>query len=66
MAADIVNLRQARKQKARAAKEQHATVQREKFGRSKADKARQNAEDALARRRLDLAKHDAPPDGTAT
>ena len=36
--AEIINLRQVRKQKARAAREEAAEANRRKFGQSKADK----------------------------
>lgn len=58
MAAEIVNLRTARKQKARRDKERRAAEQRAKFGRTKADKARSSAETELERRRLDGLKRD--------
>ncbi|MEP2724415.1 DUF4169 family protein, partial [Roseibium sp.] len=38
MSADIVNLRQARKKKARSEREKQAAENRTTFGRSKADK----------------------------
>lgn len=48
--AEIINLRLARKAKARAAAEQTAAENRTKFGRSKGEKARDRAEaDKLAR-----------------
>ena len=58
MAADIVNLRHARKQKARADKVVQAAENRAKFGRSKADKLHDAAESGRARRQLDQLKHD--------
>ena len=58
--ADIINLRQARKQKARAEREAVAQSNRAVFGRSKADRLKHNAETLLARRRLDAAKRDVP------
>ena len=39
MAADVINLRQARKQKVRAEKDQRAAENRAQFGRSKHEKA---------------------------
>lgn len=60
--ADIINLRQARKQKARAEQDAAAQSNRALFGRSKADRLKQNAETLLARRRLDAAKRDVPDD----
>jgi hypothetical protein len=53
MSADIVNLRRVRKAKARQAKEQNAEANRQKYGRTRAERAQLEAEDALARRRLD-------------
>lgn len=44
MTADIVNLRQARKAKARAEKEKQASENRARFGRTKAEKQRTAAE----------------------
>lgn len=58
--ADIINLRQVRKQKARAAKEAKASENRAAFGRSKADKSRTEAEADLTLRRLDSHKRDEP------
>lgn len=46
--ADLVNLRQFRKQKARADKEQAAEQNRARHGRSKQDKQRDRAEKAAA------------------
>ncbi len=53
---EIVNLRQARKQKARAAKEKDAEANRIKFGRTKADKDHGQAAKDFAARRLDQSK----------
>ncbi|WP_305986196.1 DUF4169 family protein [Roseibium sp. MMSF_3544] len=50
MSAEIVNLRQVRKQKDRADKEKRAADNRLKFGRTKAER------DAARRRREDLEK----------
>lgn len=58
MSADIVNLRHARKQKARAVKSNTAAENRARYGRSKADKRRDAAEAELAARRLDQLKQD--------
>lgn len=64
--AEIVNLRQARKARARAAAEQKAAENRARFGRTKADKAIDRAEAARADRQLAGARReDAGPDGTA-
>ncbi|WP_081852959.1 DUF4169 family protein [Bosea sp. 117] len=49
--ADIINLRRARKNKARAEAEQKAAAQRSKFGRSKVEREVQEA----ARRRHEAA-----------
>lgn len=53
MAADIVNLRQARKAKARADKDQQAEANRRRFGRTKAERLAQDAQTDLDKRRLD-------------
>ena len=51
--AEIVNLRQARKAKARADKEAQAAANRARFGRSKAEKDAEAAKQALADRALE-------------
>ncbi len=56
MSADIVNLRQARKARARAESVRQADENRVRFGRKKADRRREAAELDLAARRLDGAK----------
>lgn len=56
--AEIINLRQARKQKARAEKEARADQNRTTFGRTKAEKELTKAEQDLAQRRLDSHKRD--------
>lgn len=58
--AEIVNLRQARKALTRADKERKATENRTRFGRTKAEKARSQAEEELRQRQLDrhLRDHD--------
>lgn len=53
MTAEIVNLRRARKTKARAEKSRKADENRAKYGRSKRDRVLRAAEDELQRRRLD-------------
>lgn len=53
---EIVNLRQARKHKARAEKDREAEANRAKFGRTKAEKAQARDEKDRAGRRLDQAK----------
>jgi hypothetical protein len=50
---EIVNLRKARKAKARAEEDARATENRIKFGRSKAERAAGEARERLVRRRLD-------------
>jgi hypothetical protein len=56
--AEIINLRQARKQKARAEKEVRANENRIAFGRTKAEKNLSQAEQDLAKSRLDSHKRD--------
>lgn len=51
--ADILSLSKARKARASADKEQRATQNRVKFGRTKAQKQRDAAEKMLASRRID-------------
>ena len=55
---EIVNLRQARKQKARAEKEAAAAAKRAKFGRTKGERRQTDAERARAARDLDGKKRD--------
>ncbi|EIM27996.1 DUF4169 family protein [Microvirga lotononidis] len=56
--AEIINLRQARKKKARTEKEVRATENRIAFGRTKAEKNLSRAEQDLAQSRLDQHKRD--------
>ena len=56
--ADIVNLRRARKEKARVEKEAQAAENRVKFGRTKAEKRRAEAEARLAERRIEAHRRD--------
>ena len=56
--ADVVNLRQARKRKARTAKDQKATENRAKYGRTAQEKGRDSATAAVSDRRLDQHKID--------
>ncbi|WP_243371725.1 DUF4169 family protein [Microvirga solisilvae] len=56
--AEIINLRQARKNKARADKEARADQNRITFGRTKAEKELTKAERELAQRRIDAHKRD--------
>jgi hypothetical protein len=58
MPADIVNLRRARKAKARADKEREATAKRALFGRMKAEKVKQAAERGQAARALESHRRD--------
>lgn len=51
--ADIINLRNARKQKARADKDAQAQQNRILFGRTKAEKLKQAAEKAQADKHID-------------
>ncbi len=63
--AEIVNLRRARKDRARAAKDARAAKNRTKFGRGKAEKRATGAERARAKTGLDgkkLADDPAPGD----
>ena len=53
MPADLINLRKARKARARADKEAQAAENRAKFGRTKAERQTKSATDDLTRRRLD-------------
>jgi len=55
---EIINLRQARKQKARAAKEARAAENRVTFGRTKAEKTLTKAEQDLAKSRLEAHQRD--------
>ena len=56
--AEIINLRQARKNKARADKEARAAENRIAFGRTKAEKSLTQAERDMAARRIDAHKRD--------
>lgn len=58
--AEIVNLRAVRKAKARAGQESEAQANRAKFGRTKAEKARDRIEAERTARILDGAKRDEP------
>jgi hypothetical protein len=60
--AEIINLRQARKNKARADKEARAEQNRVSFGRTKAEKTLTKTEQDLAKSRLEGHKRD--PDET--
>lgn len=54
--ADIVNLRQARKAKARSDKDKIAEANRAKFGRTKSERERTDMVSAQADKNLDLHK----------
>ena len=56
--AEIINLRQARKNKARAGKEARAAENRVTFGHTKAEKTLTKAEQDLAKSRLEAHKRD--------
>jgi capsule polysaccharide export protein KpsE/RkpR len=56
--ADIINLRTARKRKARDAKDAQAAENRIKFGRTKAEKELEEAKAALESKRIDAHKRD--------
>ena len=60
MSADTVNLRRARKARARVERELEAAANRIAFGRSKAEKEKTAAEHRLAERRIDA--HRREPD----
>jgi hypothetical protein len=59
---EIVNLRQARKAKARTEADKQARENRAAFGRTKAEKKLARAEQEAAARKLDGHKHDRKPD----
>ncbi len=58
--AEIINLKNARKQKARAAKEVQAAQNRVLFGQTKAERLKQASEKALAEKHIDGHKKDEP------
>jgi Domain of unknown function (DUF4169) len=58
--AEIINLRQARKQKNRELKQAEAAERRAVFGRSKAEKRLSESERALAESRLDARRLERP------
>ena len=60
MSAEIVNLRQARKRKVRAAKEGQAAENRLKHGQSKASRRHEEANKVLKKKRLDGLVRDRP------
>jgi len=53
MTAEIINLRQARKQRERAAREAEAGANRAKFGRTRAERERDEQVETQARQHLD-------------
>ena len=60
--AEIINLRMARKARARSEGERIAAANRAKFGQTKADSTRQRAEAARAERLLDHARREIDPE----
>jgi hypothetical protein len=60
MAADVINLRQARKQKVRAEKDHKAAENRAQFGRTKHEKAVTRALKAQVEKALDQGKLEKP------
>ena len=58
--AEIINLRNVRKQKARAEKDAKAGENRALFGRTKAEKLKQAAEKTQAERHIEGHKKDEP------
>lgn len=56
--AEIINLRSARKAKARSVKDADAEANRLKFGRTKAEKQREAAEKARAEQHIEGHKRD--------
>jgi hypothetical protein len=56
--ADILSLSKARKAKARADKDATAEANRLKFGRTKAEKQKSSAENALSDKKIDGHKRD--------
>jgi len=62
VSSEIINLRQARKQKARAGKEAQAKENRKLYGRTKQEKARDLQEKTRAQNLLDQKKIDKESD----
>lgn len=58
--AEIVNLRKMRKAKARSEAETKASQNRAKFGVAKPERRKREAEEALAKRRLEAHRRDEP------
>lgn len=63
MTSNIVNLRKARKEKARADKDKQAAENRVRFGRPKAERETSRKLNDIDRARLDGAKIKMPADG---
>ena len=63
MTADLINLRRARKARARIEQATTAAESRASHGRTKADRVRSAAETELAERRLDGSKREPPGHG---
>jgi hypothetical protein len=61
--AEIVNLRQARKRKARAERQAEAELRRATFGRPKGERTLTDAERLLLARRLEAHRRDDPATG---
>lgn len=64
--AEIINLRRARRAKARAAAETEAAANRVAFGRTKAEKAGQAAQNALDSRRVEAHRREPSAPDAAT
>jgi Spy/CpxP family protein refolding chaperone len=62
---DVVNLNQFRKERERRRNAVQAAVNRERFGRNKAEKERERDEITRAERMLDGAKRELSPDSEA-
>ncbi len=58
MSAPVINLRLARKAKARAEKNERAEENRRQFGRTKAEKLKQSSDERRAKQHLDAHKRD--------
>jgi hypothetical protein len=59
---DIINLRQARKAKARGEKERVAAANRARFGRTKAERQASLQEEARQTRRIEGSRRELPED----
>ena len=60
--AEVINLKAVRKRKARAEAQQAAAGQRARFGRTPAEKARDEAQSRADKEKLDRLRLDPPPD----